>query len=202
MKLFIFLYSLLLSSTLYAAQKTLQEIRVEENLFIMKIIGVVILILVVMPIILRQLKNLAPKTERHQPLPVEQETKPKKKKKSALPDDAEEENTTTKDPVDTALESLFNERRIPQEKRDGFTPLYRRYLELRMGKVEIKKGSFDINKDLDTVKTKGNALEDNRKFEIVLEIDANVPSQLNGEAKRMEEILFFLIQNVVLKSSS
>jgi flagellar biosynthesis protein FliQ len=82
MKFFLLLYTLFLSSALFAAQQTLQEQRVEENLFILKIIGVVILILIIMPLVLRQLRTLAPKTERRRPIPVEQETKPEKKKKT------------------------------------------------------------------------------------------------------------------------
>ncbi len=167
----------------------------------MKIIGVVILILIVMPIILRQLRNLAPTAERHIPLPVEKETNPKKKKKSLKPE-ADEEDETPRDPLDIALESLFNEHRVPQEKRESFAPLYRRYLELKMGKVEIKTGSFDFNTVLDAVMTKVHTLQSDRNFEIVFDMDANVPSQLIGDAERMEETLFFLIQNVVLKSSS
>ncbi|MEN8147217.1 MAG: ATP-binding protein [Campylobacterota bacterium] len=200
MKLFLLLYSLLLSSTLFAAQQTLQEARVEENLFILKIIGVVILILIIMPIILRQLRALAPKPERHKPLPAEQETKPKKKIKPEAPEEDEEE--VQRDPLDVALENLFNERMIPQEKRESFTPLYRQYLELKMGKVDIKTGSFDFNTALDAVMTKVHTLASDRNFEIVFDIDANVPSQLIGDAERMEDTLFYLIQNVVFKSRS
>jgi two-component system, sensor histidine kinase and response regulator len=68
--------------------------------------------------------------------------------------------------------------------------------------VEIKTGSFDFNTVLDAVMTKVHTLQSDRNFEIVFDMDANVPSQLIGDAERMEEILFFLIQNVVLKSSS
>ena len=200
MKFFLILYSFLLSSTLYA-QQTLQEIRVEENLFIMKILGVVILILIVMPIILRQLKKLAPKSERTQSIPVEKEKKPKKKKKVPVPASSDEEEAP-RDPVEVAIENLFNERRIPQEKRESFIPLYRRYIELKMGKVDIKTGSFDFNSVLDSVMTRVHSLENDRNFEIVFDIDADVPSQLIGDAKCMEETLFYLIQNVVLKSNS
>ena len=166
----------------------------------MKIVGVVILILIVMPIVLRQLRSLAPAAEHHKPLPVEKETKPKKKKRPSEPEAAEEE--APRDPVDIALENLFNERRIPQDKREGFTPLYRRYVELRMGKIEIRTGSFDLNSALDTVMTKVHTLDSKRNFEIVFDIDANVPSQVIGDAERMEEVLFYLIQNVVLKSNA
>ncbi len=198
MKFFLLLYALLLSSTLYA-QQTLQEIRVEENLFIMKIIGVIILILIIMPFILRQLKNLSPTPERQRSVPVEQETKPKKKKRPSQPE-AEEE--VQRDPVDVALEGLFNERKVPQEKRASFEACYRRYVQLKMGKVEIKTGSFDFNTVLEAVMTRVHTLQKNRNFEIVFDIDANVPSQLIGDAERMQETLFFLIQKVVLKSSS
>ncbi len=198
MKFFHILYSLFLTSTLYA-QQTLQEKRVEENLFIMKIVGVIILILIVMPIVLRQLKHLAPKTERHQPLPVEQEIKPKKKRKPSIP---EEEEAAPRDPMDVALESLFNEQRVPQEKREVFTSLYRQYLELKMGKVEVRTGSFDLSSALEAVMTKVHTLESDRNFEIVFDMDPNVPSQLIGDAERVEDTLYYLIQNVVLKSNS
>ena len=202
MKFFLLLYSLFLSSTLYA-QKTLQEIRVEENLFIMKIVGIVILILIVMPFILRQLRNLAPKPERHTHHHIEPtyEDEPKKKKKSSEKK-VKEEVKVTKNPVDVALESLFNEHRVPQEKREQFNTCYRRYIELRMGKVEVKTGSFDINTVLDTVMTKVHTISEDRNFEIVFDMDANVPSQLIGDVDRMEDTLFYLIQNVVLKSNS
>ncbi len=200
MKHFFLLYSLLLSSTLFA-QKTLQEARVEENLFIMKLLGVVILILIVMPFVLRQLKKLSSEMNQHHPLPMQQETKAPKKKKAAISEEKEEVDVS-QDPVDIALEALFNERRIPQEKRAAFAPIYRQYIELNMGKVEVRTGSFDFNSALETVMTKVHSLENNRNFEIVFDIDANVPSQLIGDAERMEEILYFIIQNVVLKSNS
>jgi len=71
-----------------------------------------------------------------------------------------------------------------------------------MGKIEIRTGSFDLNSALDTVMTKVNTLDSKRNFEIVFDIDANVPSQVIGDAERMEEVLFYLIQNVVLKSNA
>lgn len=137
----------------------------------------------------------------HHPLPMQQETKAPKKKKAAISEEKEEVDVS-QDPVDIALEALFNERRIPQEKRAAFAPIYRQYIELNMGKVEVRTGSFDFNSALETVMTKVHSLENNRNFEIVFDIDANVPSQLIGDAERMEEILYFIIQNVVLKSNS
>ncbi len=198
MKRFLYLCSSLVSSTL-SAQQTLQEARVEENLFILKLIGVVILILIVMPFILRQLRNLAPKTELRTIEPHHHETKVVKKKKRPSVEEPEEVETP-KDTVEIALETLFNERRVPQESRAAFAPLYREYVELQLGKVEVRTGSFDFNTALDAVMTRVHRLGNDRNFEIVLDIDANVPSQLIGDAERMEEILFFVIQYVVLKS--
>lgn len=200
MKHFFVLYSLLLSSTLFA-QKTLQEARVEENIFIMKLLGVIILILLIMPFILRQLKKLAAQTHQHHPSPIQQEAKVPRQKKVKIPEEKEEVEIP-QDPIDTALEALFNERKVPQENRAAFAPVYRQYIELNMGKVEVRTGSFDFNSALDAVMTKVHSLENDRNFEIVFDIDANVPSQLIGDAERMEEILYFIIQNVVLKSNS
>ncbi len=199
MKFFHIVYFLLLTSTLFA-QQTLQEKRVEENLFIMKIVGAVILLLVLMPFVLRRLRAMAPKPEHQKYIPVEEEKKPKKKKKPSAPE--EEEAPAPRDPVDIALESLFNERRVPQDKRERYETLYRQYVELKMGKVEIQTGSFDLNSLLESVMTEVHTLQGDRNFEIVFDMDPNVPSQLIGDAERMEEILFFLIQNVVMKSNS
>lgn len=199
MKRFFILCLLLFASTLLA-QQTLQEARVEENLFIMKLLGVIVLILIVMPIILRQLRKLSPEMQRRQVAPPPQEKKVPKKKTVIA--DPKEEVEVPEDPVETALEALFNERRVPQENRAAFTPVYRQYVELKMGKVEVKTGSFDLNHALDAVMTKVHNLQNDRNFEIVFDMDANVPSQLIGDAERMEEILYFIIQNVVLKSSS
>lgn len=200
MKHFFVLYLLLFSSTLFA-QKTLQEARVEENLFIMKLLGVIILILIVMPFILRQLRKLSPETHRHQIATVPQEKKGPKKVKVAIPEKNEEVEDSP-DPIEKALEALFNERRVPQENRESFAPVYRQYIELKMGKVEVRTGSFEFNSALDKVMTKVHNLQYDRNFEIVFDMDPNVPSQLIGDAERMEEILYFIIQNVVLKSKS
>lgn len=193
---FISLIPLLFISSAVYAQQTLHEKQVEENLFLLKILGVVVLILIIMPIILRQLRKLAPETKRIKPLPVEE---PQKKKKEPEPEELEE---VEKDPMEVALDLLFSEHRVPEEKRERFAPLYRKFLELKMEKVEVKTGSFDLNTVLDVVMTKVHALEEQRNFEIVFDMDANVPVQLIGDADRLETTLFYLIQNVVLKSDS
>lgn len=84
---FISLIPLLFISSAVYAQQTLHEKQVEENLFLLKILGVVVLILIIMPIILRQLRKLAPETKRIKPLPVEE---PQKKKKEPEPEELEE----------------------------------------------------------------------------------------------------------------
>ncbi|MDA3945596.1 MAG: hypothetical protein PF439_02815 [Helicobacteraceae bacterium] len=106
------------------------------------------------------------------------------------------------DPMVVALDTLFVKHDISDDRREKLTPLYRRYLELEMGKVEIKTGSFDFNDALDAVLSRIHGLDGIRNFEMVFDIDANVPSKMIGDAERMDDILFYLIQNVVLKSSS
>ncbi len=196
MKFFTLVSILLISSTLYA-QKTLQEIRVEENLFIMKIIAVVVLILIAMPFLLRKLKSTSSGAVRQKAVPIEEVLT----KEPETPAEEVEEEAKPTDPMEIALEELLTTQNVAPEKREELAPLYRRYLELKMGKVEIKTGSFDFNTALDAVMTRIHALENKRNFEVVFDIDANVPSKIIGDADRMEDILFFIIQNVVLKSS-
>lgn len=198
MKFISLLYMLLISSTLYA-QKSLQEIRVEENLFIMKIIGVVVLLLVAMPFVLRKLKTKAPVQE-HMPH-VPREAQPVEEKEIPVQKDEEAEPAEMVDPVDRALEDLFNEHNVPSEKREDFAPLYRRYLELKMGKVSIKMGSFDFNTALDVLMTRLHRLDEHHNFEIVFDIDAKVPKQIIGDVERMEDVLFFVLKQIVMKSS-
>jgi len=186
-----------LFSTLLSAQQTLSEARVEENMFVMKIIGVVILILIIMPFVLRKLKNIVPK--------------PENKKGVATFDHNDEEDNkneevapevTKIDPVAYGLEKLYDERETPLEKREGYAPLYRKFVALKMGEVDVKTGSFYIESVLNAVMKRVHNLDVERNFEVVFDMDANVPSQIIGDAERMEEILYFLIQNVIQKSDS
>ncbi len=203
MRFLFLLFSLLLSTLLYA-QKTLQEIRVEENLFILKIVGVVVLFLVGMPFVLRKLTAKASPQEQNSSFPVQK--KPKKEEAKVLPeadsDLQEEHSLKSENPLDKALETLFNEHNVPQEERERYMPLYQRYIELKSGKLEIRTGSFDFNTVLEAVTAKLKALEEERNFEVVFDINANVPAQLIGDADRMSDLLFFVLQSVVLRSSS
>ena len=189
---------LLLFSTFLSAQQTLNEARVEENLFALKIIGVVVLILVVMPFILRQLKSLAPKPVKHKPtIDLEDEETIKNNKRQK-----EEEEVTEIDPISYGVEKLFDQRAISAEKHEQFKPFYRKFVEIKMGAVDIKTGSFYIDSVLNAVMERVHSLDLERNFEVVFDMDANVPSQIIGDAERMEEILFYLIQNVVHKSDT
>ena len=201
MRFLFVLFSLLLSTLLYA-QKTLQEIRVEENLFILKIGGVVVLFLIAMPFALRKLKARASMLEQNNTLSVQQT--PKEEKSEVLPEaeSVQEESSTSDDPLDKALEMLFNEHNVSQEERERYTPLYQGYIELKSGKIEIKTGSFDFNTVLEAVTAKLNSLEEEHNFEVVFDINANVPAQLIGDADRISDLLSFVLQNVIQKSSS
>jgi len=187
---------LLLFSTFLSAQQTLNEARVEENLFALKIIGVVVLILVVMPFILRQLKSLTPKSVKHKPtIDLEDEETIKKNKCQK-----EEEEVTEIDPIAYGVEKLLDQRAIAADKHELFKPFYRKFVEIKMGTVDIKTGSFYIDSVLNAVMKRVHSLDLERNFEVVFDMDANVPSQIIGDAERMEEILFYLIQNVVHES--
>jgi len=187
----------LLFSTLLSAQQTLNEARIEQNMFVMKIIGVVVLILIIMPFILRQLKSLAPKPEKHKPvIDFDEEEKSKKKEKE------KSEEVTKIDPITYGLEKLYDQRQTPEEQREAFAPMYRKFVEVKMGAVDVKTGSFYIDTVLTAVMELVHSLDEERNFEVVFDMDANVPSQIIGDAERMEEILFYLIQNVVRKSDT
>ena len=188
----------LLFSTFLSAQQTLSEARVEENMFLMKIIGVVILLLILMPFILRQLKNLTPKPEKSTPVLDFDEDQEENKKRQKN----EQEEVTKIDPVSYGVEKLFDQRATPIEKREAFKPLYRKYVEIKMGEVDVKTGSFYIDTILNAVMERVHSLDVERNFEVVFDMDTNVPSQIIGDAERMEEILFYLIENVVHKSES
>jgi len=192
------IFFILIFSTLLSAQQTLSEARVAENLFVLKIIGVVVLILIIMPFILRQLKTLSPKSKKHKPviIDVDEDTKVDKKRKE------KEEEVTKIDPVAYGLEKLFEQRAIAEDKREAYAPLYRKFVEVKMGAVDVKTGSFYIDTVLNAVMEKVHSLDAERNFEVVFDMDANVPSQIIGDAERMEEILFYLIQDTVHKSDT
>lgn len=193
------LLSFFLFSSVLFAQKTLQEARVEENLFILKIIGVVVLFLIAMPFMLRRLKA-APSVQNRNQSETGGEPAAEEIRGTSKP---EVHETVQKpvDPVEKALDELLDKHNVAQEKREELTPLYRRYVELKMGRVEIKTGSFDFNNVLDKVMARVHALENSRNFELIFDIESNVPSKIIGDAERMEDVLFYIVQNVVLKSS-
>ena len=191
--------STLLVSTFLHAQQTLQQARIEENLLVMKIVGVVVLILIVMPFALKKIRAMAPEPKRKKVILLDEDDEPKKKRKRKAQEEEQEEQV---DPLETALKILLSEHSIAEERYEDIMPLYRRYLELKMGRIEIKTGSFDFNTVLDSVMNRVHKLYEKRNFEIVFDIEADVPSKIIGDAERMEDVLFFLIQNAVLKSST
>lgn len=200
---FLFVLFFLLSSAQLYAQKTLQETRVEENIFILKIVVLVILFLIVMPFVLRILRAKASLQEQNGSFPVRQ--KPiieEEAKELQESDNLQEESSEGADLLDQALETFFNEHHVSPEDRERYMPLYQGYIELKSDKLEVKTGSFDFNTVLEAVTDKVHALEDERNFEVVFDIDANVPAQLIGDADRITDILFLVLQSVVLKSSS
>lgn len=200
---FLFVLFFLLSSAQLYAQKTLQETRVEENIFILKIVVLVILFLIAMPFVLRILRAKASLQEQNGSFPVRQ--KPiieEEAKELQESDNLQEESSEGADLLDQALETFFNEHHVSPEDRERYMPLYQGYIELKSDKLEVKTGSFDFNTVLEAVTDKVHALEDERNFEVVFDIDANVPAQLIGDADRITDILFLVLQSVVLKSSS
>lgn len=186
---------LLLSTFLWATENA----QVEQNLLIMKILGVVVILLIMMPFALAKIRAMAPKPPKHTTrVFIEEEDEPVKKKKRVSEEEEEEEV----DPIIAETDDLLYEYNIQEETRATMAPLFRSYLELQKGRIVIQTGSFDLNTVLNNVMNKVHKLDEERNFEIVFDIDANVPPKIIGDEERLEEILFNLIKNVVLQSNS
>lgn len=201
MRFLFVLFFLLFSAQLYG-QKTLQEIRIEENILILKIVVMVVLFLIAMPFILRIMRVKASLQGQNSSYPVQHRPKKAKVKVSSQVDSVQKDSSKQDDPLDQALEALFNEHHVSPEDRERCMPLYEGYIELKSGKLEVKTGSFDFNAVLEAVTDKVHALEEERNFEVVFDINANVPAQLIGDADRIADMLFFVLRNVVLRSST
>jgi len=203
MRLPFLLLSLLLSTALYA-QKTLQEARVEENLFILKIIGIVVVGLVAMPLVLRKLKKNVPEATRIHTAPVhhKNERSYREEVEKEMPKAEQAEPEDTADPLESVLDNLFYKHNLSAEERVQWEPLYRRYVELKMGKAEIKTGSFNFNTMLDSVVEKAKELTEQRNFEVVFDIEGNVPVTMIGDADKVADMLFFVLRKVILSSSA
>jgi len=201
MRLPFLLLPLLLSTVLYA-QKTLQEARVEENLFILKIIGIVAVGLVAMPLLLRKLRKNVPEPARKHTAAVHRRSVAtyREEEPRDMPA-AEEEAEDAADPLESVLEDLFDKHGLSAQQRMDWEPLYRRYIELKMGKVEIKTASFNFNTMLDSVVEKADELASKRNFEIVFDIEGNVPVTLIGDGAKVADMLFFVLRKVILGSS-
>jgi len=190
-------------STALLAQKTLHEMRVEENLLIMKFVGVAVVILLAMPLVLRRMKSKTAAPDlMHAPDKEVKSATEAEKAESPESDGTQKDSPAVTDTLDVALEKLFDEHNISQEERGRNAPLYRRYLEVELGKVVIETGSFEFNAVLDELTAKVHALEEERNFEVVYDIDRNVPAHLIGDAGRLTEILFFMLKSAVSKLDS
>ncbi|MCJ7766476.1 MAG: hypothetical protein MUP09_11115 [Thiovulaceae bacterium] len=204
MKFSLIFYSLLLSSALYA-QKTLQELRIEENLFIMKIVGVLLLVLAATPFVLRKLRAKAKQEEPHNPQPVEHFAEADAAKLPLAKNRESRDEKDGTDPIEVALEMLCVEHNIPEEERADYEATYRRYLEVEEGEegeADVKTDTFDINTLLDDATTRIHAIEYERDFELVFDIGANVPPQLIGDADRITEVLLYVLHMVVSEHNS
>ncbi|MBU1643197.1 hypothetical protein KKE54_07525, partial [bacterium] len=201
MNSFLIFCSLLLSSALYA-QQTLHETRVEENLFIMKIVAFVVLFLAALPFLLRKLdarlKQPVPQNSR-----IDEEFSETDAADLSSADEKEHQvEQKDIDPVDSVLEALYIEHNIPEEQRANYDGLYRRYLEVQTGRATAKTGSFDINTVFEDVTNRIHAIAIERNFELIFNIDASVPPQVIGDAERMTDTLLFVLHNIIAKSDT
>ncbi len=202
MKLLYILMPFLFSTLLYA-QQSLQEARAEENLFIMKIIGVGILFLLAMPLVLKKLRSMQPKEQpHHRPVFENDEADEVEEKIPFQRKKVEEVVEEEVDPLEIALETLLLEHQVADNLKAEFTPLYKKHIELKMGRVEIATGSFDFNTLLDSLVKRVQTYDTERNLELVFDVAANVPSKVIGDAARLEELLFYVIENVLLKNDS
>ena len=193
-----------LFSTLLHAQQTLQEARAEENLFIMKIIGVGVLFLLAMPLVLKKLRSMQPKEEHHHKVVFEDDVSDEEEEKVPFQRKKVEEVVKEEevDPLEIALDALLLEHQISDDQKAEITPLYREYLELKMGRIEIATGSFEFSTLLDSLVKRVQSYDEERNLELVFDVAANVPSKIIGDAARLEELLFYVIENVLLKNDS
>jgi len=203
MRLPFLLLPLLLSTALYA-QKTLQEARVEENLFILKIIGIVVVGLVAMPLILRKLRKNVPEAMQTHTAPVhhKRDKTYREEVEREMPVAQQKKAEDAADPLESVLDNLFYKHNLSAEERIHWEPLYRRYVELKMGKTEIKTGSFNFNTMLDSVVEKAKELTEQRNFEVVFDIEGNVPVTMIGDADKVADMLFFVLRKVILSSGA
>jgi hypothetical protein len=201
MNAFLLFCGLLLSSALHA-QQALHETQVEENLFIMKIVALIVLLLAALPFLLRKLdarlKQQAPQDsptdEAFSETDAANFSSANEKEHKADPKDI--------DPVEKVLEALYIEHHIPEEQRADYEELYRRYLEVQTGRAAVKTGSFDINTVFEDVTNRIHAILSERNFELVFNIDASVPPQVIGDAERMTDVLLFVLHNIISKSDA
>ena len=202
MKLLYTLIPFLFSTLLYA--QTTQELRAEENLFIMKIIGVGILFLLAMPLVLKKLRSVQPQVEPPKRVAFESDDADEEviDKVPFKPKKVEEVVVEEVDPLEMALEALLLEHQVTDKQKAEFTPLYTKHLELKMGRVEIATGSFEFNTLLDALVKRVKAYDEGRNLELVFDVAANVPSKIIGDATRLEELLFYIIENALLKNDT
>ncbi len=175
----------------------------QQNIFILKFIVLLVVLLIVMPFVLKKVREHGPKYKKKELPPLEQfesiEEKLEARKEKLKP---RYEKEIEVDPLEIELEALLMERSVPEADIPRLSPMYRRYLEVKTGRLELITASFTFSEVLDTVIQRLRKAEEDRNFEVVFDIAPDVPSQIIGDEVKLIELLFYIIQNVIIKSET
>jgi len=186
-------------TSLLSADNAVQE----ENIFILKFIALGVIFLIVMPFVLRKIRAMKPKFHKRELPPLEQFEVPIDSDIKLKRDETEPEpEEVVIDPLDMELEHLLNEHSVAEDDIARVSLMYRKYLEITMGRAEVMTGSFAFSEVLDEVIKRLNNQLREENFEVVYDIAADVPSKIIGDEIKFIDILYYLIQNVVLNSDT
>jgi len=175
----------------------------EENIFILKFIALGVILLIIMPFVLRKLRAMKPKFHKRELPPLEQFEVPVNSEIKLKRDETEPEpEEVVIDPLEMELEHLLNEHSVAEENIARVSLMYRKYLEVTMGRAEAMTGSFAFSEVLDEVIKRLNIQLSEENFEVVYDIAADVPSKIIGDEIKFIDILYYLIQNVVINSDT
>lgn len=71
------------------------------------------------------------------------------------------------------------------------------YSELQSGKIELEEEAYSISSTINDIINMTMARKDEKKIELIVDCDANIPSALLGDEKKLRRVIMKLVDNAI-----
>lgn len=71
------------------------------------------------------------------------------------------------------------------------------YSKIQSGKIHVENNNFDLKKELENIHTLFIHQSSNKNLELIFQVDADVPDQINGNLTKLKQVMYNLISNAI-----